>query len=181
MYQESNIIELKEKFVDKIKQEIIEFLNSDGWVIYACVTLDEVLSGRQSIRNPRLINVLDKLSMIENYRTGLQRAIESYDNFEFKPIIRETQNFFTVILPNINYYLNKVIQDDQETTKNNKQTTQEIIIIDMIRKNPKVTRKELAMIMNLTEDRVKYHLDKLRKSKKIKRVGSTKSGQWIIL
>ena len=38
MYQESNIIELKEKFVDKIKQEIIAFLNSDGGCLIFGVT-----------------------------------------------------------------------------------------------------------------------------------------------
>ena len=79
-----------------------------------------------------------------------------------------------------------------ETLKN-KQTiqskiTQEIAqeitqekIIKEIKSNPKITRRKLALRLNKTEDSIKYHLSKLTKQGIIKHVGSTKSGEWIIM
>lgn len=133
------------------------------------------MTGRQSIRNPKLINLLDKLDMIENYGTGLQRALESYEKYEFKPVLQETPNFFTVILPNINYQLGHTTQ---ETTR---EALAEIRILELIKEKPTITRKELAKEIGLTEDGIKYNLDKLRKTNRIKRVGSTKSGHWKIV
>ena len=48
-------------------------------------TLEAVLGGVQTFRNPALVNVLYKLGFIENYGTGLQRIREAYENEELKP------------------------------------------------------------------------------------------------
>lgn len=82
--------------------------------IYGGITLKEVLLGKQSIRHPKLINLLDKLDMIENYGMGLQRTLESYEKYDFKPEFIATENFFTIVLPNVNYHLGNI---NQETTK----------------------------------------------------------------
>ena len=42
-------------------------------------TLEAVLGGVQTFRNPALVNVLYKLGFIENYGTGLQRIREAYE------------------------------------------------------------------------------------------------------
>lgn len=44
-YKESSTIELKEIFIDKIKHEIIAFLNSEGGVIYVGVSDDGTVVG----------------------------------------------------------------------------------------------------------------------------------------
>jgi len=64
-----------------------------------------------------------------------------------------------------------------ETTQ---ETTQEKIIY-LIRNNPYITRKSIAVILGLSEDGVKYHLNKLTKKGIIKHKESTKSGYWEIL
>lgn len=48
----------------------------------------------------------------------------------------------------------------------------------MLRLNPEATREALAKELGITSDGVKYHLDRLRKSGRIHREGSTKSGRW---
>lgn len=50
--------------------------------------------------------MFDKLGMIENFGTGISRAIESYKNYDVKPEFKATENFFFVTLPNINYASN---------------------------------------------------------------------------
>ena len=62
----------------------------------------------------------------------------------------------------------------QETTQ---ETTQERIL-SCIKADPGITRKQIAAIVGLTEDGIKYHLTKLTKSGIIRHVGSTKAGRW---
>ena len=75
----------------------------------------------------------------------------------------------------------------KETTSNvtgtTKETTKETTrenLISAIRKNPRITVKELAALVGLTVDGVRYHIDKLRQEGILSREGSTKNGRWII-
>ena len=56
-------------------------------------------------------------------------------------------------------------------------STQERILRELQR-NPNITRNELAQIIGVSPDGVKYHLQKLSKDGIIKRIGSTRSGKW---
>lgn len=53
-----------------------------------------------------------------------------------------------------------------------------VIILRSMRANPKVTARELEALTGLTRRGVEYHLDKLKKENRIKRVGLTKGGYW---
>jgi ATP-dependent DNA helicase RecG len=46
--------------------------------------------------------------------------------------------------------------------------------------NPSITREELAELLGITSDGVKYHIDNLRKQGVIKRIGGRKAGAWKI-
>ncbi|WP_337658191.1 Fic family protein [Alistipes sp.] len=58
-------------------------------------------------------------------------------------------------------------------------STQEIILSE-IQKNPKITRNELSLIVGISSDGVKYHLQKLTKSGILQRVGATRFGKWVV-
>lgn len=64
----------------------------------------------------------------------------------------------------------------QETTET---TTQETILAE-IRRNPSTTREQLAEIVGISKEGVKWHLDKMKKLGLIKHVGPTKGGYWKI-
>ncbi len=49
IFQESNIVELEEKFTNNICKEIVLFLNADGCTIYIGVKDDETIIGRSNI------------------------------------------------------------------------------------------------------------------------------------
>lgn len=53
-------------------------------------------------------------------------------------------------------------------------------IIEQIRNNPKITRNELASILGITSDGVKYHLQKMTIEGIIVRHGSARGGHWEI-
>ncbi len=60
------------------------------------------------------------------------------------------------------------------------ETTQEKLIA-LLRKTPKLTRRDLAEKLGITDNGVKYHLDKLKAAGAIRHVGSTKAGHWEVL
>lgn len=51
-------------------------------------------------------------------------------------------------------------------------------ILEQINNNPKITRSELASILGITSDGVKYHLQKMTSEGVIVRHGSTRGGYW---
>ncbi len=55
-------------------------------------------------------------------------------------------------------------------------TTQKII--DLIKINPQITRKELSKEIGMSEDGIKYNLNKLVREGKLKRIGPDKGGHW---
>lgn len=68
----------------------------------------------------------------------------------------------------------------EETTQITTQITREKILA-LPRKNPSISRKKLAEVLGgITEDGVKYHLEKLKEDDKIERVGGTR-GRWRVL
>ena len=58
-------------------------------------------------------------------------------------------------------------------------TTQKII--EAITKKSDITQKELAAVIGITEDGVKYHIVRLRKKGLLKRIGPDKGGHWEIV
>ena len=82
-------------------------------------------------------------------------------------------------------------QTDQETTLTEDHTTQTEIprtttvqeqIVEELKKDPNLSRKELAKIItSVTEDGIKYHLKKLQEKGFLRRVGANFGGHWEIL
>ncbi len=72
-------------------------------------------------------------------------------------------------------------QEKGQTTaqKNTSSTTQKILQI--LSENPKSSRKELALETGLSEDGIKWNLEKLKKENKIRRIGPDKGGHWEVV
>lgn len=54
-------------------------------------------------------------------------------------------------------------------------------IIEQLRNNPKITRSELASILGITSDGVKYHIQKMTIEGVIIRYGSARGGYWKVI
>jgi ATP-dependent DNA helicase RecG len=50
----------------------------------------------------------------------------------------------------------------------------------LIEENPEITRKEMAAILDITLDGIRYHLQKLKTAGKIHHTGPARAGQWQI-
>lgn len=71
--------------------------------------------------------------------------------------------------------------DETLALENNTSGSTRDKIIEQIRGNPKITRNELALILNITPDGIKYHLQKMKAEGLITRHGSARSGHWEVL
>ena len=72
-------------------------VTSPGGIFNA--SMDDIMNGVQTYRNPRLVYILDKLGKIENFGKGIPRTIMSYQDYDVKPEFKASENFFIVTLP----------------------------------------------------------------------------------
>lgn len=84
-------------------------ITSPGGIFNA--SMEEIMRGTQTYRNHKLVNIFDKLGMIENFGTGIPRTLDAYAKEQRKPLFEATENFFYVTLPNLNYKLDNQIND----------------------------------------------------------------------
>ena len=103
---------------------------------------------------------------IEKWGKGIKLILSKEPKTSFKEL---GQHF-------ISTFERKADVTPQETTQ---ETAQSILLL--IKEKPIITRKELAQKIGLSEEGIKYHLNKLRKNKTIKHVGSTKKGHWEVM
>lgn len=99
----------------------------------------------------------------------------------YAAIYKSTQ--LTNSAPFIEFILEAIlnaISQTNSTQENTQENTQERIL-ELLKINSKITRKELANALNKTPDSIKHHLQQLTKKGIIKHIGSTKAGEWLIL
>lgn len=73
----------------------------------------------------------------------------------------------------INFSLEKTTQKTTQKLNHN-----QLKIIEIIKENPKITKKELANILGITQDGVKYNLKKLVDKNIVERIGPDNGGYW---
>jgi ATP-dependent DNA helicase RecG len=98
----------------------------------------------------------------------------------FDPFVfREIGNLFIVAF-NRPSFIEQRDEGEAATQETTQETTQEKIIAGL-RAAPTLTRKLLAQQLGISEDGVKYHLNKLKATGRIRHVGPTKAGRWEVI
>lgn len=149
------------------------------------LTLEEALKGVQSFRNKFLVQLLHKLGYIENYSSGLNRIFKEYEKTNDKPMVLTSLCMFKVTFPNLNYGFDEGQVGTQFGTlngtqmiENNKTEFSYENIINLIKANNKITRKEMSQILKIP---VRTLQRRLNQNKNIIYVGSSKLGHWEII
>ncbi len=167
------------------------------------MTKKDFFSGISRPVNIILTRIFIQLGLIEQTGHGVLLVVEKYgknafeflDNFlkvtiPFNSLFKTTQENQNTTQENRDF-TQETTQEDQNTTQettqennlkaNDKSLSMEERIINLIKLNNKLTRKKIAQLMGLSEEGVKYYLNKMKKNGKIEHVGSTKSGYWNII
>ena len=145
-------------------------------------TMEDIMNGVQTYRNPKLVHILDKLSVIENYGTGIPRILNAYKKSEKHPTFTSTENFFTVRLPNLNYVdpINDPINDN--IIENISDFGLEIL--KAIKANPGIKVSEIVIKIQekgllVNTDRVRNEL-KRNLTRYVEYIGSNKTGGYFL-
>ena len=100
--------------------------------------------------------------------TRIGRIIQSYDDYNKKPIFVDTSNAFNVTLYNVNY-----VENDEKILPSN--LTQEEKIVEYLKKNNKINRNIVEQLLDISSTRAKNILNNMCKNKLIVMVGSGKN------
>ncbi len=132
------------------------------------LSLNDLYLGISESRNPNLANIFYRLKYVESFGTGIGRIIQSYDDYNKKPIFVDTDKAFNVTLYNVNY-----VENHEKILPSN--LTQEEKIIEYLKKNNKINRNIVEQLLDISSTRAKNILNKMCKNKLTVMVGSGKN------
>ena len=164
----------------RVYENKLEIINGgvlpEGW------TVETLLSSHRSMPyNPDIANAFFRAGEIEAWGRGIERIITACKNDGFStPEFRyEASGIWTIF--KFEYPERATIQSDQKTTRKrpeNNRDKQEDAILELIKGNPYISRKEISGRVGLHESSVKRRLVSLQEKGAIKRVGPDKGGYW---
>jgi ATP-dependent DNA helicase RecG len=140
------------------------------------LTLDKIrsLNYKPVSRNPIIARAMVDMGFMEERGAGIKIMHDIMLKYGLKPPeFNYDSGYFTVTFYGPGEKVLDLVSETRE------KTTQKILYA--IKKKPTITKKELAGIVGITEDGIKYHLKVLKKKGIIKRRGSGKGGYWEIV
>jgi ATP-dependent DNA helicase RecG len=147
--------------------------------------------------NPDVANAFFRAGMIESWGRGIERIIDTckLEGVPAPELRYETTGLWMVFhFASSQAKAAKTTQETEETTQETEETTQETEettqeteettqekILALIKAQPSITRNELAALVEISSDGIKYHLEKMKSAGIIRHVGPTKAGLWEVL
>ena len=144
--------------------------------LYGNLTIEDLRKGNVSQRrNPLIADLFRRIEMVEAWGRGMPLILKYAPDVVF----REIGNLFIVSF-NRPSFLEQEGEGEAAAQETTQETTQEKILAGL-RAEPTLTRKLLAQRLGISEDGVKYHLNKLKAAGRIRHVGPTKGGRWEVV
>ena len=145
----------------------------EGW------TVETLLSSHRSIPyNPDIANTFFRAGEIEAWGRGIERIITACKNDGFStPEFRyDASGVWTTF--KFEYPERATTQKTTQKRPRNDQQKQEDAILELIKENPYIQRKEMVNRLGIHESSVKRRLASLQERGIIKHVGPNKGGYW---
>ena len=142
--------------------------------------IDDIPSTR---RNPILADIFARLGYMERQGSGLSKIRTAYENAAnyqpgLEPTFRSNRVEFTVKLPNLNFKAssNEALNEAINEALNDNQK----MLLDMLRNDPTITQKEIIERVSLSRSTVQRMIKELSELGRLERIGSKKTGSWIV-
>ncbi|MDR1321668.1 MAG: putative DNA binding domain-containing protein [Gracilibacteraceae bacterium] len=133
----------------------------------------------KSYRNRRIGEYLKELSLVEGRNTGIPRMLRALNENGSEPPLFETdaaRSYFNVI-----FKIHAAFIVSHDDTINDTLNGAEKRITELMSNNRNITMKEMAEILECSRTTVSRIISEMKKSGKLKRAGSNKSGYWDII
>jgi ATP-dependent DNA helicase RecG len=146
--------------------------------------------GTVSIRRNELISDLFfRLHKVERIGMGIQKMKEAMVAAGLREPTFASDAFFRATFQRSPEFamkegiLGAEVSEKEPEGKAAQKTTQKTTqkVMGLIRHNPEITRRELAIELAITDSGVKYHLKKMQAQGLIRRVGPDKGGHWEVV
>ena len=164
-------------YVDRLEIESFGGIPSD-------LSKRQFLLGVSKPVNKRLFEIFKTCGFVEESGHGVPTVTKAYGDESYifdgkfiKVVIPFDRSGFTNTTQEIDNTTQKTTQGHESTTQ---KTTQERLI-ELLKANPNLSRSDLATLLKLSEDGVKYQIKKLKDKGIIKRVGPDKGGYWEVI
>ena len=167
------------KVIIKMFDNRIDYYNPGGLV--RDITPKNILQ-KQYSRNPIIAKVLSKVRYIEEVGEGWNKIIREHKEHALKPklpkIIADKSSFYVSLFSSKGKFKEgKDTEKYPEKYPERMNPTQQKII-DIIKKNPNISREEIASQLNLSLEAIKKNVFILKKKGILKRIGPDKGGYW---
>ena len=134
------------------------------------LTVAKIRTGNSNIRNPILASYVAKgILPYRGLGSGVKRALAAWPDIDFTD--DRDGCLFTVKIHRKKPSLSQVNSEERS-----EESSEEII--EMLRANPKLTAKEIAIKRGISSRAVEKQIQKLKEQGKLQRKGSTKAGYW---
>ncbi len=123
-------------------------------------------------RNDAITDTLAMCNLMQRYGSGFEKILEEYAPYDvkFQPKVSSERDWFTITLMDITYEDNSRLNNAIKLPKIQK------AVYEVIVKNPGLRTPSIAVLSNLTNDKVNNAIRALRAKKLIQFIGSTKEG-----
>lgn len=135
-------------------------------------------------RNPVLADVFNRLGYMERKGSGFGKIISGYEfqinyNESKKPSFRSDRYQFTVVMPNLNYDVPQNVPQNvpQDVPQDVPQNKLDVQIVDLIRKDRKISTEKMAIVLGVSSKTIKRHIKEMDN---VCYVGRGFSGHWEI-
>lgn len=144
--------------------------------------------------NPEIKEMFFSLDLIESYGSGIRRAKEAMEKncsprLIFEPL--KEQGDYTMATAYINEEFAQIQGEENRNLDETKEMTKEITkemtkemnaaIKLLMKEKPTISANEIANILNVSAESIRYRIKIMKKVGEIQRKGSTKKGEWIIM
>ena len=155
---------LTSNIINIYKDDSIEFISYGS--LYGNITIEDVLAGLSTSRNPHLQSIFMRLKRVEAIGSGLRRVNSYYKSKNLDFLVNDLPSSFVVRLPRIT--IDKISAKDDYK-----------IIIDYLDKNGEITRKQAERLLNKEKTTTSNVLSKMISDKIIKKIGKGPNTKYI--
>lgn len=132
--------------------------------------------------NPELKEMFFALDLIKSYGSGIRRAkdaLKENHSPELQFLPDNDTDDYTMAVVMINEEFAAIREEEQKSSDVTKEITKEIKKI--MKENPTISANEIAEILNVKAEAVRYRIKLMKKSGEITRKGATKAGEWEVI
>ena len=137
------------------------------------LTLEKFYEGTSMPRNREIMRIFKDLEFVEQLGSGIPKIVDKYG----RSVISVSES---VVQATLVFDRNMNENTPQKTTQKTTQKTDKKILA-IIKEKPEISRQEIADLIGLSEDGVKYQIQQLKTKGAIRRVGPDKGGYWEII